>query len=160
MHVYLSNYVISVVADWSGQLFIRKAFAQWLFTNNKNIPQFITSFLPMMSPLHVSLNARELVFLKNSNLFNDIYKGIFSVHKDLGKKSQPWRIDLILYIVRIAWLNIVDTVYLKFSRLYKNIEFLYLTDLFSNLIPLVLDVYMIHHHSGNWSAYEEACVRC
>ncbi len=99
----------------------------------------------MMGPLHVSLNARELVFLKNSDLFNNIYKSIFGVRKDLGKKPRPWRIDLILHIVHMAWLDVVDTVYLKFGHLCKDIEFLYLTDLFSNLIPLVLDVYEVHH---------------
>src|SRR5438128_8850539 len=92
------------------------------------IPQYISSFLPIMGPLHVSLNARELVFLKNSFLFNDIYKGMFGVRKILGKKPQPWRIDLILHIVRMAWFDIVDTVYLKFGYMCKNIEFLYITD--------------------------------
>jgi len=60
----------------------------------------------------------------------------------------------------MAWLDVVDTVYLKFGRLCKDIEFLYLTDLFSNLIPLILDVYEMHHRGGDWSAYEEACIRC
>ncbi|RIB30406.1 hypothetical protein C2G38_2026846 [Gigaspora rosea] len=141
MQEYLSNYVVPVVADWPGQFFIRKALAQRLLTCNEDISQFITSFVPIIGPLHISLNARELVFLKNSKLFNDIYKDIFGARKKLGNKPRPWRVDLILHIVRMAWLDIVDTVYLKFSRICKNIEFLYLTDLFSNLIPLVLDIY-------------------
>jgi len=160
MRTYLAEYAIPIVADWPGQLYIRKAIAQRLLVNNPTIPQYISSFLPIMGPLHVSLNARELVFLKNSFLFNDIYKGIFGVRKILGKKPQPWRIDLILHIVRMAWFDIVDTVYLKFGYMCKNIEFLYMTDLLSNLIPLVLDVYAVHHRGGDWSAYEEACMRC
>ena len=63
------------------------------------------------------------------------------MRKFLGKKPQPWRIDLILHITRMAWSDIVDIVYLKFGYTCKNIEFLYMTDLLSNLIPLVLDVY-------------------
>ena len=113
-----------------------------------------------MGPLHVSLNSRELVFLKNSVFFNKIYKGIFGANKDLGKTLRPWRIDLILQIVRMAWVDIVDAVYLKFGYTCKNIEFLYLTDLLGNLIPLVLDVYAIYHRGGNWLAYEEACMHC
>ena len=62
--------------------------------------------------------------------------------------------------MRMAWLDIDDIVYSKFGRTCKNIEFLYLTDLLSNLIPLVLDVYAVHHREGNWLAYEEACMRC
>ncbi len=89
MQEYLINHVVPVVADWPGQLFIRKAIAQRLLVNNESIPLFVTSFVPMMGPLHVSLNSRELVFLKNSFLFNDIFKGIFGTRKDLGKKPRP-----------------------------------------------------------------------
>ena len=89
MQGYLSNYVIPVVADWPGQFFIRKAIAQRVLVENENVPEFIMSFLPIMGPLHVSLNARELVFLKNSRLFNDIYKGIFGGRKELGMKPRP-----------------------------------------------------------------------
>ena len=127
MQTYLSDYVIPMVADWPGQLYVRKSLAQRLHVNNEIIPQYITSFLPIMGPLHVSLNARELVFLKNSFLFNDIYKGIFGLRKNLGKKPRPWRIDLILHIVRMSWSDIVDDVYLKFGCTCKSLEFLYMT---------------------------------
>jgi hypothetical protein len=60
----------------------------------------------------------------------------------------------------MAWLAIVDAVYTKFGHTCKNVEFLYLTDLLSNLVPLVLDIYAVHHRGGDWPAYEEACVRC
>ncbi|CAJ0760963.1 11656_t:CDS:2, partial [Entrophospora sp. SA101] len=121
MQAYLSNYAIPIVADWPGQFFICKAIVHRL-NNNETIPSFITAFLPIMGPLHVSLNGRELVFKENSFLFNNIYKGLFGNRKDLD-----------------------DIVYSKFDRTCKNIEFLYLTDLLSNLIPLVLDVYAVHH---------------
>jgi hypothetical protein len=160
MQAYLSNHAIPIVADWPGQFFIRKAIANRILLKNEKIPSFVTAFLPIMGPLHVSLNGRELVFMKNSFLFNDIYKGIFGKNKELGKKPRPWRIDLILHIMHAAWLNIVDIVYSKFSHACKNIEFLYLTDLLGNLVPLVLDVYAVHHRKGNWPAYEESCMRC
>ncbi|CAJ0765777.1 24712_t:CDS:2, partial [Entrophospora sp. SA101] len=73
------------------------------------------------------------------------YIGLFDNRKDLGKKPRPWRIDLILHIMQMAWLDIDDIVYSKFGRTCKNIEFLYLTNLLSNLIPLVLDVYTVQH---------------
>ncbi|RIB07153.1 hypothetical protein C2G38_2275353 [Gigaspora rosea] len=160
MQRYLSDHIIPVVADWPGQFFIRKAIVHRLLLNNEVFPSFVTSFVPIMGPLHVSLNGRELVYKKNSFLFNDIYKGIFGKKKNLGKKPLPWRIDLILYLMRVAWFDISNVIYSKFGHSCKNLEFLYLTDLLGNLIPLVLDVYAAHHREGNWLAYEEACMRC
>ncbi|RIB19121.1 hypothetical protein C2G38_2182716 [Gigaspora rosea] len=160
MRMYLSNYAVPIVADWPGQYFICKAIAQLLLLNNESIPQFVMSFLPILGPLHVSLNSRELVYKKNYLLFSDVYKSVFGAKKKLGQKPRPWRINLILHIVRLAWSNIADTVYSKFGFTCKNIEFLYLTNLFSNLVPLVLDVYAVHHRSGDWPSYEEACMRC
>lgn len=89
MQEYLSNHIIPVVADWPGQFFIRKAIVHRLFLNNEVIPPFVASFVPIMGPLHVSLNGRELVYKKNSFLFNNIYKGIFGKKKNLGKKLRP-----------------------------------------------------------------------
>ncbi|RIB30695.1 hypothetical protein C2G38_2152026 [Gigaspora rosea] len=160
MQEYLSNNIVPIVADWPGQFFIRKAIAYQLLLNNEIIPSCVMAFIPMMGPLHVSLNSRELVFKKNWFLFNEVYKGIFGQKKELGKKPQPWRIDLMLHIMHMAWLDISDLVYSKFGRTCKNIEFLYLTNLLSNLILLVLEVYAVHHREGNWPAYEEACMRC
>ncbi len=160
MQSYLFNHAIPIVVDWPDQFFIHKAITHWLLLNNKMIPSFVMTFLPIIGPLHVSLNGHELVFVKNSFLFNNVYKGIFGKNKDLGKKPRSWRIDLMLHIMRVTWLDIVDIIYPKFGRTCKNIEFLYLTDLLSNLIPLVLDVYAVHHREGNWPAYEEACMRC
>jgi len=86
MQEYFSNHAIPIIADWSEQFYIHKAIAQRLLINNETVPYFVVSFLPMMDPLHVSLNGRELIFLQNSFFFNDIYKSIFDVNKDLGKK--------------------------------------------------------------------------
>ncbi|RIB07931.1 hypothetical protein C2G38_2272606 [Gigaspora rosea] len=156
---YLFNNAIPIVADWPGQFYIHKAIAHRYLLNNETISSFVTSFLPMIGPLHVSLNARELIFVQNLVLFNDVYKGVFGAKKkSLGNNPQLWRIDRIFHIMRMAWLEIADVVYLKFSRNCKNIEFLYLTDLLRNLIPLALDIYTIHHREDDWTAYEEAYV--
>src|SRR6266542_738654 len=73
MQVYLFNHVISVIADWPGQLFIYKAIAQQLLINNEIIPLLVISFLPIIGPLYISLNSQELIFLKNSFLFIRVY---------------------------------------------------------------------------------------
>jgi len=116
--------------------------------------------LPIISFLHISLNSYELVFLINSFLFNDLYKSIFEACKNLDEKSQSWRIDLILYIIYMTWFDIINTVYLKFSYICKNIKFLYLTNLLGNLISLVFDIYIIYHQKENWLAYKEVYMYC
>ncbi len=60
---------------------------QQLLVNNKTISDFIIFFLSIIGPFYMSLNARELVFLQNSFLFNNIYKSIFGTKKNLDKKS-------------------------------------------------------------------------
>ncbi|RIB09232.1 hypothetical protein C2G38_2044497 [Gigaspora rosea] len=84
MQEYFSKFAIPVIADWPGQFYIHKAIQQKALLDNPNIPEFVMAFLPMIGPLHVSLNARELVFKKNAFLFNNIYKSVFGIRKDLG----------------------------------------------------------------------------
>ncbi len=62
--------------------------------------------------------------------------------------------------MHMVWFDISEVVYLKIGHTSKNIEFLYLTDLLSNLVPLILDVYVIYHQGGDWPAYKEACMHC
>ncbi|RIB24285.1 hypothetical protein C2G38_2168924 [Gigaspora rosea] len=90
MQEYLSSHAIPIIADWPGQFYIRKAIARQLLTNDETIPQFVTSFLPMMGPLHVSLNTRKLIFDQNLILFNDAYKGTFEKQRDLDSVKYPY----------------------------------------------------------------------
>ena len=51
--------------------------------------------------------------------------------------------------MHMVWFDISEVVYLKIGHTSKNIEFLYLTDLLSNLVPLVLDIYVVNHREGD-----------
>ncbi|CAJ0841342.1 3445_t:CDS:2, partial [Entrophospora sp. SA101] len=59
---HLQHVVAPVVADCPGQLFIRKALT-YLHSNDpllsQSVPKEINCFLPILGPLHVSLNSRE-----------------------------------------------------------------------------------------------------
>jgi len=56
--------VIPVVADWPGQIFLRTAISRHLvYDSSSGVSDEILSFLPMMGPLHISLNSHELIFL-------------------------------------------------------------------------------------------------
>ena len=54
---YLLLNIAPVVADWPGQLFIRMAITHFhLQGNQSSIPSHVNSFIPILGPLHVSLN--------------------------------------------------------------------------------------------------------
>ena len=91
---HLDNCVAPLVADWPGQLFIRKALYM------KLLPQDIKLFLPILGPLHLSLNSREHVFLVHYFFFEKLFHSVFGSGKKLAKKPCPWRINLLLELTR------------------------------------------------------------
>ncbi|CAG8765892.1 13416_t:CDS:1, partial [Gigaspora rosea] len=53
--------VIPVVADWPEQIHLRTAISHdLLYHELLNITDKILSFLPIIGPLHISLNSRKL----------------------------------------------------------------------------------------------------
>jgi hypothetical protein len=67
---HLENKVAPIVADWPGQLFIRKALTHLHALGLQSaIPQEIKSFIPMLGPLHLSLNSREHVMIIYHSFF-------------------------------------------------------------------------------------------
>src|SRR6185369_13554266 len=54
---YLSEFIIPVPADYPGQYFLRKAITlRQIYQENSGISDKITNFVPLLGPLHVSLN--------------------------------------------------------------------------------------------------------
>ena len=132
---HLDGYIVLIVADWPGQLFIRKI----LYT--KTPLREIESFLPMLGPLHISLNSREQVLLVHHSFFEKLFHFVFGEHKKLAKKSRPWRINLILELIRNGWIKIHDNILRKFGQTCKDVEYRTTIDLLDNLVPATLDVY-------------------
>ncbi len=61
---HLDKQVAPIVTDWSGQLFIRKALIHlYALGTQSTIPQEFESFIPILGPLHLSLNSREHVMI-------------------------------------------------------------------------------------------------
>ncbi|CAG8684335.1 10919_t:CDS:1 [Acaulospora morrowiae] len=151
--------MIPIVADWPGQIYIRTAISRYLLNHNlSNITNSILSFLPIIGPLHISLNSRELIFLKYQPFFSFMYRYIFGERKILVEKPKPWRINLILEISRSAWQEILKIVEEKFG-FCKDAEYFTLKDLLDNMIPLVLDIYAVFFRSGDFNTYFESCFR-
>ncbi|RIB10066.1 hypothetical protein C2G38_2207130 [Gigaspora rosea] len=161
MQQYIQKgYLIPVVADWPGQIHLRTAISCYLFNRNlPNINDSILSFLPIIGPLHILLNSRELIFLKYQPFFSAMYSYIFGERKVLPQNPKPWRINLLLEISRSAWQEVSTAVESKFGSLCKDAEYLTLKDLLDNTIPLVLDIYTVLFRSGDFEAYLESCFR-
>ena len=54
-----------------------------------NIPHEILHFVPLLGPLHVSLNTRETCLLTFHPFFNALYKDVFQKKRDLAAKPKP-----------------------------------------------------------------------
>src|SRR5436305_1807137 len=67
---YLDNYVIPIIANWPGQVNIRRAITLRINRGiSSGISQKILSLIPIIGPLHISLNSRETLFQTYHFLF-------------------------------------------------------------------------------------------
>ena len=152
--------VIPVVADWPGQIFLRTAISRYLIHGSSSkITDKVLSFLPIIGPLHISLNSRELIFLQYQPFFSAMYKYVFGERKPLAQKPKPWRINLLLELSRSAWQEIAAIVEMKFGHVCKDAEYVTLKDFLDNVIPLVLDIYALFFRAGDFNSYVESCFR-
>jgi len=155
---HLNGRFAPIVADWPGQIFIRKALYMRTLPES-SFSQQIESFLPILGPLHVSLNSREQVLMIYHSFFEKLFHYVFGEGKVLAKKPRPWRINLLLELVRNGWLKIKDKIVEKFGRICKDVEYRTMIDLLDNLVPATLDVYAILFRSGQFNEYVEAIFR-
>ena len=98
-NTHLNGHIAPVVADWLGQLFIRIALVHLHIQEQSArnlIPSNIRSFIPILGPLHVSLNSREQVILVHYSFFKLLFHFLFGERVKLAKKPKPWRINLLL----------------------------------------------------------------
>ena len=140
---YLSENIIPVPADYPGQYYIHKAITlRRRYGDSSNISEKILHLVPLLGPLHVSLNTRETTMKIYHQFFNIFYKEIFKKKKNLATKPQPWMTDLLLYLSHSGWMIIRRTILKKFKN-NKDIEYRTFLDLLDNIVPACLDVYMI-----------------
>ena len=94
---YLDHYVIPIIADWPGQVNIRRAITLRI---NKGIASGISeqilSLIPLIGPLHISLNSRETLFQTYHFFFEMLYHDLFGDKKVLSQKPKQTVINLIL----------------------------------------------------------------
>ncbi len=94
---YLDHYIIPIIADWLGQVNIRRAITLRINEGVKSgIPQQILNLIPMIGPLHISLNSRETLFQIYHFFFEKLYHNLFGEKKVLSQKPKQTIINLIL----------------------------------------------------------------
>src|SRR6185437_7562173 len=157
---HLTGYVAPIVADWPEQIFIRKALHMRTLPNLQNsFPHELEAFLPILGPLHLSLNSREQVLIIYHSFFEKLFHFVFGERKKLAKKPRPWRINLILELAQNGWIKIKSKIIEKFGQTCKDIEYRMMIDLLDNLIPSTLDIYATLFRSGQFDAYVETVFR-
>ena len=156
---YLNNFVIPAICDWPGQINLRRAITLRLKKkDNSGIPSQILSLIPMIGPLHVSLNSRETLFQIYHFFFEMIYHNLFGENKILAQKPKPRLIDLILNLTFYGWKNIRNLIINRFGNT-KDIEYLIMIDLLDNSLPLTLEIYAKLFRCGFYEGYLESIVK-
>ncbi|GET54839.1 hypothetical protein GLOIN_2v1846234 [Rhizophagus irregularis DAOM 181602=DAOM 197198] len=156
---YLNNFIIPVIADWPGQVNIRRAITLRIKKGiNSGVPEQVLNLIPMIGPLHVSLNSREILFQTYHFFFEMLYHNLFGDKKILSQKPKQTVINLILHLTYHGWKNIRDIVTKRFGNL-KDAEYQMMIDLLDNSIPLTLDIYAILFRSGFFEGYLESTVK-
>jgi hypothetical protein len=179
---YLKKFVVVQPGDWPSQFYGRQIVYEYVtrqtqnfqinsgsITSNGptsstprqpmlNVPApSITSVVPTMGPLHISLNSREHIFMSFKPFFKKVYCHLFPGCK-LAETPKPWRINLILEIVYGGWTLIRERakVFFQYS---KDLQYGTLLNLLDNYLPLVLSIYTITFKTNNFKEYYNAMVR-
>ncbi|CAG8724120.1 13865_t:CDS:1, partial [Cetraspora pellucida] len=156
---YLTNNIIITPMDFPGQLYIRKLIVYKYFNSSfDNIPKEINHFVPLLGPLHVSLNTRQTCLIKFYPFFNELYKNTFNKKKNLAAKPKPWQINLLLYIAHAGWIKIRSEV-LKAFKNSKNGGFYSILNLLDDIIPSTLDIYTNLFRNNHFEYYYETIFR-
>ena len=176
METYLKKFVVIQPGDWPAQFFGRQIVYQSLLQHDKfkastpgqkthssttsqvndNFPP-MTSIIPTMGPLHISLNSREHVFETFKPLFKTVYTYLFP-NCQLADKPKPWRINLILETVYGGWTLIRNQVMSK-NKSSKDYQYGVLFNLLDNYLPLVLTIFTVTFKRNNFGEYFNAMIR-
>ena len=155
LQLYLDNFISPFVGDWPMQFYIRRL----VYSDAPSLPAALQSVVPMIGPLHISLNARECVLLIFHEIFADLYSFLFWEKAKLAKKPKAWRISLLLEVIYGGWTLIRDTILSVFEKC-KNIEYLTLVNLLDNYVPLVLSIYSIVFKCNSYDLYCQSVLHC
>ena len=155
LKIYLDHFIAPFVGDWPMQFFIRRL----VYSDSPSLPAALQNIVPLIGPLHISLNARECILLIYHEIFADLYTFLFGKQAKLAKKPKPWRVSLLLEIIYGGWTLVRDMILSVFGKC-KDTEYLTLVNLLDSYVPLVLSIYSIVFKCNNYELYCESLLKC
>jgi hypothetical protein len=155
LQLYLDHFIAPFVGDWPMQFFIRRL----VYSDAPSLPAALQNIVPLIGPLHISLNARECVLLIFHEIFADLYTFLFGKKAKLAKKPKAWRISLLLEVIYGGSTLVRDTILSVFGKC-KDIEYLTLVSLLDNYVPLVLSIYSIVFKCNSYDLYCQSLLHC
>ena len=123
------------------------------FTNpsDRNFTDPLQAAVPMIGPLHISLNSRETLMQNFHSFFKYIYESLFPKQK-LADKPKPWRTSLLLEVVYGGWTLIRPFIKKSFRKCKHPLHGI-LLNLLDNYIPLVLSIYSVVFRLNSFAMY-------
>ena len=156
LEIYLNHFLAPLMGDWPTQFFMRQLVYN---LGSVSLPTTCKNIVPLIGPLHISLNSRECVLKNFHAIFAKLYSFLFGTKAKLAKTPKPWRVSLLLEVAYGGWTLIRETILSVFCHC-KDIEFLTLVNLLDNYIPLVLSIYSIIFKSNNYTLYYKSLLCC
>ena len=98
LEIYLKDFLTPFIGDWPTQFFMRQLVYSLAEVSLPNIS--CENVVPLIGPLHVSLNSRECVLKFFHPIFAELYSTLFGKS---AKKPQAWRVSLFLEVLYGGW---------------------------------------------------------
>ena len=117
----------------------------------------MASVVPVIGPLHISINSKEHVLLSFHPFFQNVYHHLFQRCK-FPKKPKPWCISLLLEIIYGGWTLIRATTKQALSQC-KDLQYGTLLNLLDNYIPLVLSIYPVSFKANMFDEFFNGMIR-
>lgn len=123
------------------------------FTNidDGHIADPLQSAVPMIGPLHISVNSREDVMQNFHPFFKHLHENLFPKQK-LAEKPKPGRTSLFLEVVYGGWTLIRPSIKQSFGKC-KHPLYGILFSLLDNYISLVLSIYSVVFRFNSFPMY-------
>lgn len=155
LEIYLEKFLAPFMGDWPTQFFMRQVVYNLA---EVSLPDICQNVVPLIGPLHISLNSRECVLKFFHPIFAELYAILFGKKAKLAKKPQAWRVSLLLEVLYGGWTLVRESILSVFC-FCKDIEFLTLVNLVDNYVPLVLSIYSIVFKCNDYELYCKSLLR-
>ena len=118
LEIYLKDFLTPFMGDLPTQFFMRQLVYNLAEVSLLTICENV---VPLIGPLHISLNSQECVLKFFDPIFAELYSTLFGKKAKLAKKPQAWRVSLLLEVLYGGWPMVRDSI-LSVFYFSKDIE--------------------------------------